>query len=343
MKIVFPQPERQQYYEMLNQIFDSGFWSEGEMLQQFETIFSDFVEIPSLAVNSCGAALYSLFTYADVKGHDVIIPANTFFATVASAKMAGANVIYADCNKNDLCLSLEDIRTKVTDKTKAVCVVHIGGHIAFQIEEIAAFCRENNIVLIEDCAHAHGATFRGKAAGSWGLGGAYSFYSTKTLPLGEGGMICSHSPDFFEWVKSFRNYGKSLSGLKNPYALDQGFNLRMNEMTAALGILQMKRLPEILAWKHSLAEKFDRVFERRVIFPPEMVSGFYKYIVFDYDLKHQTGQVYAKRDFGPQIEGCRYDLPQSDWIAEHHQCVPIWHGWEHADKPVEDLKRFLIN
>lgn len=342
MKIPFSEGERKKYFHLLNEVFDSNFWSEGRMVKRFEEKFTEAVGLQSMTVTNGGVALSALFEFAGVKNHEVIVPANTFFATAIAARRAGADVVYADCNRDDLCISFEDIRRKVTARTKAVCVVHIGGHIAFEIEEIAAFCKENGIHLIEDCAHAHGASYNGKAAGSWGLGGAYSFYATKTMPLGEGGMVCSGNTNFIEWLKYYRNYGKHVEKGKVSYKLKNGFNFRMNEITAALGIVQTERLPEILSWKRRLAAKYDEIFETRIKFPKGMESGYYKYIVFDCELTEETGKVFSQNDFGPEIEGLAYDLPNSRWVAGHHRCVPIWHGWEHADKPVQELSDFLI-
>jgi len=309
------------------------------MVAKFEEEFADFTKIPSLAVSNGGAGLLALFEYCDVRKKDVIVPANTFWATSAAAKRAGANVIYADCNKDDLCISLDDIKKKVTSATKAIAVVHIGGHIAFEIEEIAEFCRLNNIYLIEDCAHAHGASFHGKTAGSWGLGGAYSFYATKTMPLGEGGMICSLDEDFMNWFKYYRNYGKHVVDGKVSYKMQNGFNFRMNEVTAALGIVQMQQLHEILSWKRVLARKYDKIFDRRIHFPKSMESGYYKYIVFDYsELKLFTGQVFGPDDLGPAIEGIDVDLPNTYWVVNNHKCPPIYYGWEYADLKPEELK-----
>jgi dTDP-4-amino-4,6-dideoxygalactose transaminase len=230
----------------------------------------------------------------------------------------------------------------MSKRTRAVCVVHIGGHIAFEIEEIARFCSENGIFLLEDCAHAHGAKFNGKAAGFWGIGGAYSFYATKTMPLGEGGMLCTSSHQLAQWAGYFRNYGKHVDNGQVFYRMTNGFNFRMNEVTAALGIVQLERLPTILAWKRTLAAKFDQLFDRRIQLPAEMISGYYKYIVFDYPLKMETGKVFNRTDFGPEIEGIPYDLPNSRWIADHHRCPPIWYGWPHAEKTVEDIAELLI-
>ncbi len=342
MKIPFEQEYRNKYYQLLNDVFDSNFLSEGQMVKRFEEGFSRLINVPCLAVSNGGTGLLSIFEYIGVRNKDVIVPANTFWATAAAAKRAGGRVIYADCNREDLCLSFEDLKKKATKNTKAVAVVHIGGHIAFQIDEIEAFCKERDIALIEDCAHAHGGRFNGKMAGSWGLAGAYSFYATKTMPLGEGGVVCSNDESFLEWLRYYRNYGKKVVNGNVSYMLQNGFNFRMNEVTAALGLIQLERLPVILEWKRKLAEKYDQIFENRVNFPEGMTSGYYKYIVFDYDLKIETGKVFNQADFGPEIENVPYDLPHSRWIAEHHHCPPIYFGWEDAGKEVNELRGIFL-
>jgi dTDP-4-amino-4,6-dideoxygalactose transaminase len=342
MLIPFEDVFKERYFSLLDEVFKSGFLTEGAMLKRFEDDFSKFIGIPCCAVSSGGAALLSIFEYIGVEGKEVILPANTFWATAVAVKMAGGKVVYADCNREDLCLSIEDVKKKVTMNTKAIAVVHIGGHIAFQIEELTAFCQEKDIYLVEDCAHVHGGTWNGKAGGAWGIAGAYSFYATKTMPTGEGGIVCSHNEDFLNWLKYYRNYGKEVLNGKVSYVIKNGFNFRMNEVTAALGIVQLERLPLIIKWKRALAKKYDNLFERRVQFPSGMLSGYYKYIVFDYDLKYETGRVFAESDFGPEIEGICYSLPNSTWIASHHHCPPIYYGWEHSDKDIDELRDVLI-
>lgn len=333
----------QEYHNLIDAIFSSGFLSEGNQLKSFEESFSNFCGIESLAVCNGGAALSAIYDYIGVQGKDVIVPANTFWATTATAIKQGANIVYADSNKNDLCISLEDIKNKITSNTKAIVVTHIGGHIAFEIEEIAAFCKEQGIFLVEDCAHAHGATYNGKSAGSWGLAGAYSFYATKTLPLGEGGMVVSKNKEFMEWLKAYRNYGKHVKDGVVSYPIKNGLNYRMSEMVAAFGVVQMKRLEKIINWKKDLAFKYDQIFKNRIQFPTGMTSGFYKYIVFDEPhLKLQTGKVFNNTDFGNEIQGIKLDLPNSYWIAEHHKCPPIWYGWEHSGLSVDELTKVLF-
>lgn len=342
MIIPFEEEYRKKFYELENQIFDSNFWSEGKMLRTFEEKFGEYVKLGAKAVSSGGAGLLAILDYIDVKGKDVLVPSNTFWADARAVKLAGGNSIYVDCNRNDLCMSFEDMKAKMTENTKAVIVVHIGGHIAFQIEEIAAFCKEKGIYLVEDCAHVHGAWWNGKTGGHYGFAGAYSFYATKTMPLGDGGMVVSKDKDFLEWVEKYRNYGKEVVDGHVYYRLSNGFNFRLSEFSAALGIVQMERLDNILEFKRELAKKYDEIFDNRVRFPEGMVSGYYKYIVFDTGLKQETGQVFGSGDLGHTIDGIEVELPNSRWIADHHKCVPIYYGYENAGKSVDELREILL-
>jgi perosamine synthetase len=343
MRIPFGPEYRRQYFALLEQVFESNFWSDGPILRQFEQEFSKYVGLPARAVANGGAGLLAILDYLDVRDKEVLVPANTFWATAQAAKKAGARVVYADCNREDLCLSLEDLRRKVSRDTRAVIVVHIGGHLAFQIEDIAAFCRERGIFLVEDCAHVHGGWWHGKTGGHYGFAGAYSFYATKTMPLGEGGMVVSRDESFLEWLEQYRNYGKEVHSGRVTYPLKTGFNYRMNEITAALGLVQLQRLPAILAEKRQLAAKYDQIFENRITFPPGLISGYYKYIVFNYpQLREQTGQVFGPGDLGPVIDGVAATVPNSYWVAENHQCPPIYYGWEHAHKDMAEIARILL-
>jgi perosamine synthetase len=342
MRIPFEPEYRRYYFALLEQVFDSNFLSDGPILRQFEREFGEYVGLPARAIANGGAGLLAILDYLDVRGQEVVVPANTFWATAQAVKKAGGKVVYADCNREDLCLSPDDLRRKVSPHTKAVIVVHIGGHIAFQIDEIVQFCEEREIFLVEDCAHVHGGWWDGKTGGHYGFAGAYSFYATKTMPLGEGGMVVSRDESFLEWLEKYRNYGKEVHSGRVTYPLKTGFNYRMNEITAALGLVQLKRLPAILAEKRQLAAKYDRIFKNRVIFPSGMISGYYKYIVFGYPgLKERAGQVFGLGDLGPVIEGIQAEVPNSYWIAENHQCPPIFYGWDHAHSDVAILASVL--
>lgn len=342
MVIPFEEEYRKKFYELEEKIFESNMWTEGQMLHDFEHSFGEFVGLGARGIADGGAALLAILSYIDVKGKDVIVPANTFWADAQAVHYAGGNVIFADCNREDLCLSLEDVKKKVTANTKAVILVHIGGHIAFETEKIAAFCKEKNIFLVEDCAHVHGARWNGKTGGHYGIAGAYSFYATKTMPTGDGGMVVSKDKDLLSYVEKFRNYGKEVIDGHVYYRMKEGFNFRLSEFNAALGIVQLERMQHILAWKRDLAKKYDQIFDNRVNLPEGMESGYYKYIVFDTPLKQETGQVFGPRDLGHRIAQVDADVPNSEWVVEHHKCAPIYLGWEDADKSVDELRTILL-
>lgn len=342
MVIPFEDEYRKKFYALEEKIFDSNMWSEGQMIREFEEKFGEYVHTGARAIADGGAALLAILSYIDVRGKDVIVPSNTFWADAQAIKYAGGNPIFADCNKNDLSLSLESLKTKVTGNTKAIILVHIGGHIAFETEKIARFCKKRNIELIEDCAHVHGAWWNGKTGGNYGIAGAYSFYATKTMPLGDGGMVVSNNKDLLKYVEEFRNYGKEVVDGQVYYRMKEGFNFRLSEFNAAMGIIQMERLEHILSWKRELARKYDQIFENRVQFPNGMVSGYYKYIVFDTPLQQETGQVFGPRDLGHRIAEMEADLPNSVWVTEHHKCAPIYFGWEYANKSVDELRNILL-
>lgn len=342
MKIVMENKYIEKYFELEKEIFEKGFWSDGEKNKQFEKMFGTKVNLYARSVSSGGAGLYSILKYINVEGAEIILPSNTFIADTYAVRMAGGKIVYADCNRDDLCMSFSDMKRKITANTKAVIVVHIGGHIAFQINEIAEYCKKKNIFLIEDCAHAHGASWNGKKPGSFGFAGFYSFYATKTMPIGEGGMVVSSNEEFVNWIEKYRNYGKVVENGKVKYDLSSGFNFRMNEFNAALGIIQTERLEEILKRKRKLACKYDQIFSNRIVFPKGMESGYYKYIVFDTCLSEETGKVFGMNDLCHIIEKEDVMLPNSEWVAEHHSCVPIYDGYEYSDKDIEFLQKHLI-
>ncbi|MBE5849673.1 MAG: aminotransferase [Lachnospiraceae bacterium] len=342
MVIPFEEEYRKKFYALEERIFESNMWSEGQMLHDFEDKFGEYVHLNARAIADGGAALLAILSYIDVKGKDVIVPANTFWADAQAVKYAGGNIIFADCNKDDLCMSYEDLIKKVTPNTKAVILVHIGGHLAFETEKIVRFCKEKKIELVEDCAHVHGAWWNGKTGGHYGIAGAYSFYATKTMPLGDGGMVVSKNENLLKYVEEFRNYGKEVINGHVYYRMQEGFNFRLSEFNAALGIVQMERLEGILEWKRNLAEKYDCIFDNRVRLPEGMISGYYKYIVFDTPLKQETGQVFGPRDLGHRIENVEANVPNSEWITEHHKCAPIYYGYEHANKSVDELRAILL-
>lgn len=315
--IGFEKEDTKKLHKMWDEIIESQNWTEGKFTQIFEEKWSAYISADSVAYSGWGGAALAALEFFNIKNKIVLCPSNTFMATPLSVIKAGGTAEFVDCNKNDLCLSLEDLKEKVKKYDPvAVWLVHIGGHIAFQIEEISKFCKDKGIILLEDCAHAHGASWNGKKAGTWGDAGIYSFYATKTISTGEGGMLVSKNKDLINYAKKFRNYGK----------LDydvEGLNFRMNEFTAAIGCVQIDRLDEIVAWKNEYSQKhLHTKFSNRVKFPEGMISGYYKYIVFE-KIEKSTGKVYNHPCH--KIMKRTYELPNTDWISKNHWCVPIYY------------------
>jgi len=318
--IGFDLDDRARVHRYWDEIFDTQQWTESKFTALFEERWASWNGLPSLAFSSWSGAAQAALEYYKVQGKTVLCPSNTFMATALSVVKAGARLEFVDCNREDLCLSFEDLKRKA-DKFRpaAVWVVHIGGHIAFEIEEITRFCKERGIVLLEDCAHAHGASWNGRKPGTWGAAGVYSFYATKTITLGEGGILATADPGLLEYAKRSRNYGK-------PDYVVPGQNQRITEFGAALGVVQVDRMPDIVAWKKAYAEKhLDPRYPNRVKFPAGMVSGYYKYIVFD-PIEKSTGKVYDQPCH--RIMGRDDALPVSDWVAKNHWCVPLYYKGE---------------
>src|SRR6201995_2804827 len=274
--IGFDHRDRGRLHALIDEVLDSERWSEGPMTDRFEAAWESYNQLPAVAVSSWAGGALAALDFAPVQGETVLCPSNTFMATPLAAIRAGAEVQFVDCNRGDLCMSFADFEAKAErHRPKAVFLVHIGGHIAFEVEKIAAYCREHGIFLIEDCAHAHGASWNGHKAGTYGDAGVYSLYATKTISTGEGGVLVSRRPELIEYARNFRNYGK-------PSYEVQGLNFRMSEFTAALGLVEIERLPEIVAWKNQTARaELDAAYPSRLQLPEGMTSGLYKYIVFD--------------------------------------------------------------
>ncbi len=316
--IGFDQRDRARLHALIDEVLDSNRWSEGDMTARFEHAWEAWNGLPAVATSSWSGAALAALHFVGVAGETVLCPSNTFMATPLAAIRAGAEVQFVDCNREDLCMSFADFERRAHEhRPRAAFLVHIGGHIAFDSERIAAYCAEHGIFLIEDCAHAHGASWHGRRPGTYGDAGVYSMYATKTVSTGEGGVLVSGRPEVLEFARGFRNYGKPTHDV-------QGLNFRMSEFTAALGLIQVERLPEIVAWKNEVASAFlDPQFAgSRLELPEGMVSGRYKYIVFDW-LERSTGRVYEEPCH--RILGHPVDLPNTDWVARHHSCPPLYY------------------
>jgi dTDP-4-amino-4,6-dideoxygalactose transaminase len=319
--IGFDDRDRPRLHALWDEVLDSGRWTEGPLVERLEEAWGAHLGAAAVAFAGWSGAALAALEFAHVRAQPVLCPSNTFMATPLAILAAGARPVFVDCNREDLCASFADFEAQAErHRPRAAVVVHVGGHIAFDIDRIAGLCREAGIFLIEDCAHAHGAAWNGRRAGTWGDAGVYSLYATKTITTGEGGILTSSNPALIEFARAYRNYGKP------DYAV-HGLGLRMSEFTAALGLVQLERLGEIVAWKNEVARRLlDPLFPSRLQFAEGMVSGHYKYVVFE-SITRSTGRVYEEPCH--RILGSDRGLPNSDWVAASHSCVPLYyHGPE---------------
>jgi dTDP-4-amino-4,6-dideoxygalactose transaminase len=315
--IGFDARDRARLHELWDGVIDSGRWSEGELTKGFEAAWAQHNGLGAVATASWSGGALAALEWAGVRGRTVVVPSNTFAATPLAVRAAGATPVFGDCRRDDLCLSLAEVERLVDlHDPAAVFLVHIGGHIAFDAPAIAELCASRDIKLIEDCAHAHGAVWNDRRPGSFGDAGIYSLYATKTISTGEGGILVSRHDELLDFARSYRNYAK-------PDYDQPGLNFRMNEFTAAIGLVQIERLAEIVAWKNEVARtELDPQYPARLQVPDGMVSGLYKYIVFDW-LERSTGRVYDEPCH--RIFKTGDDLPNSDWVAANHSCVPLYY------------------
>jgi len=239
----------------------------GSVTQEFENQFAHFVSAKhAFAVSNCTDALHLACLAAGLKtGDEVIAPALTFVASTNSVLYTGAEVRFADIiGPSNLNISPEEIEKQITPRTKALIVVHYGG-FPCQMNEILEIAKRHNLMLIEDAAHAPGASLQGRALGTWGDMGCFSFFSNKNLATGEGGMLVTNRDDIAEQVRLLRSHGMTTltmdRHLGHAYTYDVialGHNYRIDEIRSALGLAQLQKLPAGNARRQVITEMYRK-------------------------------------------------------------------------------------
>lgn len=239
------------------QILRSGRLTMGPYLERFEQEFAAYVGAEhAVGMNSGTAPLEVALRHWGVEGREVVVPTNTFIASSNAALLAGGRPVLCDIDPRTLSSGLPQIEAQVREKTRAVIVVHIAGLIAPDLEDIRSFCRARGLLLLEDAAHAHGASAAGQLAGSLGDAAGFSFFPTKPLTTGEGGLLSTNDRDLADFARSFRTHGVSAQGR----SLERlGHNFRLPELSAALGLRQLARLAEHTAARNRHAARYRSV------------------------------------------------------------------------------------
>jgi dTDP-4-amino-4,6-dideoxygalactose transaminase len=223
----------------LEEVLYSGNYISGSKVCEFENEFSKYCNTDyGIATNSGTSALHiALASYGIGPGDEVIVPAITFFSTATSILHQNAIPIFADIDIKSYTIDPNDINDKISDKTKAIIPVHLFGNPA-DMDQINAIAKDHNLFVIEDCAQAHGAVYKGKRVGEIGDCGCFSFFATKNITTGEGGIIVTNDENFANKCKKIRSHGMSDRNTHDVL----GYNYRMNEFEAAMGLVQLNKL-----------------------------------------------------------------------------------------------------
>ncbi|MFC1729977.1 DegT/DnrJ/EryC1/StrS family aminotransferase [candidate division KSB1 bacterium] len=247
--------------ENLKECITSG-WisSHGKFIKEFEDKFSKFCNVKySVSVCNGNAALHLALAALGIgKGDEVIVPDITFISTANAVVYTGAKPVFVDIEKRTWNIDPEKIKEKITGKTKAVIPVHLYGHPC-DMGRIMKIAKEHNLFVVEDCAEAHGAEYKGKKVGSFGDIGCFSFFGNKIITTGEGGMCTTDSKELRDKMDILKNYGNS-PDRKYDYKVI-GFNYRMTNMQAAVGVAQIKKIDEIIDKKRENASIYNKLLK----------------------------------------------------------------------------------
>ncbi len=233
--------------ESVQSVIKSGWLAHGEYSKKFEKLFSKFTGTKyATTVSNCTTGLHlSCMTAGFGKGDEVIVPAQTHTATAHAVEFTGAKAVFTDVDLMSGNMTLSEIRKKITNKTKGIIPVHMAGSSCNMLE-IQEFCHNSNLALIEDCAHAIGTEFNNLHVGNYGITGCFSFYPTKQITTGEGGMVISNDKSIIENIQKLKAFGIDTPPelRKKPGVYDVkglGNNYRMTDFQAALGVGQIER------------------------------------------------------------------------------------------------------
>ncbi len=351
-KIQFLPEDRAWISERISEVLATGQLTLGKYGVQFEEEFARFCGCRhAVAVNSGTSALEIILRSLGVEGKDVLVPTNTFFATAAAVVHAGGRPVLVDMDPESFGIRPEEIEKRLTPNTAGVVVVHIGGIISRRIKEIQDLCARKGIWLVEDAAHAHGSSHNGVKAGAFGIAAAFSFYPTKVMTSAEGGMIVTSNDKVAEEARIYRDQGKA-SFTQNAH-VRMGYNWRMSEPHAIIGLKHLERLPMMIADRQKIAALYDEGLQGfRNLIPLKVPAGgtcnYYKYIAVPREKGDRKALKTLLRDrYGVSLSGEVYEeplhrqpvfreyapgsLPVSEDYCGRHICLPVFSGMKEEE------------
>jgi perosamine synthetase len=350
-KIQFSAEDRLWIAERIQEVLASGQLTLGKYGTQFEQRFAAFCgRRHAVAVNSGTSSLEIILRALNVEGKDVLVPTNTFFATAAAVIHAGGRPVFLDMDPESFAVSPEEVEKRLTPRTAGLVVVHIGGIVSRRMPELRDLATRKGIWLVEDAAHAHGSAYQGIKAGAFGMAGSFSFYPTKVMTSAEGGMIVTDDDRLAEEARIYRDQGKA-SFTQNAH-VRMGYNWRMSEPHAIIGLKHLERLPAMLKDRQRIAAVYDRGLKAlRQLSPLQVPPGgecnFYKYIVVLKSLQDRKAlKALLRERYAVSLAGEVYEeplhkqpvfaqyavraLPVAEDYCARHLCLPIFSGMDDA-------------
>ena len=318
----------------VDKVLQSGMLAQGSEVKGFEDEFSQIVaNRHCIAVNSGTSALHMAFVAAGIRqGDEVIVPSFTFAATANAVRLAGATPVFADIEQDYFNLSPSAVEAAITPRTRAIMPVHLYGHPA-AMAELTAICQRHNLLLFEDAAQAHAASLNGIPVGAFGVAGSFSFYPTKNMTSGEGGMVTTGCDHIARQLRLLRN-----QGMERRYENEViGFNTRMTDIHASIGRVQLKKLA---GWTQTRQQNATFLSNNisGVITPPtadNAVHVFHQYTirVVEQD-RDRFAEELAKRGVGSGVYyptpvhrlpsfGLTTDLPVTEQVARECLSLPV--------------------
>ena len=331
--------------ENIGTILKSGQMMMGKWNTKFEKEFSEYVGVKyAISVNTCTTALQIVLQYYDIKESEVLVPSGSFVTNISSIKWSGGTPVFVDMNPHTLSFDLEDLKRKRTERTKGVMWVHLTGIISPVYHKIVKYAKDNNLFLIEDCAHAPGASVDGGKAGSLGNAGCFSFFPSKIITTGTGGMITTDDTELMEYAKQVRLLGRCQDSPGD--VCIEGNDWFMDEIRACIGYHQMKELDFNLDVRKSVANRYNKAFENHSkinIFDltEDNKPSYYQYVVILDDLINRDDVIKAlKEEYGvsskriylpthrePIFKNLNFDpttLSKTDNTLDQSICLPIY-------------------
>ena len=320
--------------QAVDRVLQSGMLAQGPEVKAFEDEFSEIVDKRHcIAVNSGTSALHMAFVAAGIRqGDEVIVPSFSFAATANAVRLAGATPVFADVEQDYFNLSPSAVEAAITPRTRAIMPVHLYGHPA-AMTELTAICQRHNLLLFEDAAQAHAASLNGVPVGAFGVAGSFSFYPTKNMTSGEGGMVTTGCDHIARQLRLLRN-----QGMERRYENEViGFNTRMTDIHAAIGRVQLKKLAGWTKQRQDNAQFLSNNISG-VVTPPTAsgaVHVFHQYTirVIDQD-RDKFAEELVKRGVGCGVYyptpihrlpsfGLTIDLPVTEQVALQCLSLPV--------------------